>query len=117
MITEGAEAAIPAGTDRFTATVTDGMTTEIPETASLDQNYPNPFNPSTSIRFGLPAESNVTLEVYNLLGQRVATLVNGEMKAGYHTIAFDASSLSSGVYLYRIQAGSFVQTKRMTLLK
>jgi hypothetical protein len=90
---------------------------EIPELYELSQNYPNPFNPSTNIRFSIPQASDVQLEVFNLLGQKVQTLVSGKLNAGMHTVNFDASSLSSGVYLYRIRAGNFVQTKRMLLIK
>ncbi|GAB5409324.1 MAG: hypothetical protein BalsKO_16890 [Balneolaceae bacterium] len=84
----------------------------------LEQNYPNPFNPSTNISFNLPNAANVNLTVYNLLGQKVATLINGKtMTSGSHSVAFNASALSSGVYLYRLEAGSFVSNKRMTLIK
>ena len=89
----------------------------ISEIVTLSQNYPNPFNPSTTIRYGLPSRSHVTLSIFNTLGQQVATLVEGEMEAGYHEVQFDASGLASGVYLYRLQAGDFVQTKRLLLLK
>ena len=116
-IEEGDAVDVPAAADRFTAGVAAEAGTEIPSAATLDQNYPNPFNPTTSIRFGLPASSEVVLDVYNMLGQRIARLVDGEVNAGYHTITFDASNLSSGVYLYRIQAGSFTEVKRFTLLK
>jgi hypothetical protein len=84
---------------------------------ALSQNYPNPFNPSTTIRYGLPNRSHVTLTVFNTLGQQVATLVNGEMEAGYHEIQFDAKGLSSGVYLYRMQTGSHIATKKLILLR
>lgn len=90
---------------------------EIPASFVLKQNYPNPFNPSTTIRFGLAETSDVTLEVFNLLGQRVAVLVNENRSAGFHNVTFDASSLSSGMYIYRIQAGSFVETKKLMLVK
>ncbi|MDT3694753.1 MAG: choice-of-anchor J domain-containing protein [Ignavibacterium sp.] len=83
----------------------------------LSQNYPNPFNPSTSIKFNLPVASNVKLSVFNLLGQEVKTLVNGFKTAGSHTITFDASALSSGIYLYKIEANNFTQTRKMTLIK
>jgi hypothetical protein len=80
--------------------------------------HPNPFNPSTTIHYSLPNRSPVTLRVFNTLGQEVAQLVNDGMDAGYHEVRFDAASgLSSGVYLYRIQAGDFVQTKRLLLLR
>jgi hypothetical protein len=83
----------------------------------LEQNYPNPFNPSTMIEFSIPAESRVALKVYNILGQEVATLVNESLLAGNHAVKFDASRFATGVYLYRITAGSFVSTKKMLLLK
>ena len=90
----------------------------IPETFTLNQNYPNPFNPSSTIQFGIPEASNVRLEVFNLLGQKVSTLVAGDkMQAGWHSVQFDAGNLASGVYIYRIEAGNFVQTKRMMLIK
>lgn len=84
---------------------------------SLEQNYPNPFNPSTSINFTLPITSEVILNVYNLLGQQVSQVLNEKLTAGSHTVSFDASGLSSGIYLYKIEAGDFVLTKRMTLIK
>lgn len=83
----------------------------------LSQNYPNPFNPSTTISFNLPQSGNATLTVYNVLGQQVATLVNGALSAGTHSVPFDASRLASGVYIYELRAGSFVQQKRMMLVK
>ncbi|MCH8566808.1 MAG: S8 family serine peptidase [Balneolales bacterium] len=91
---------------------------EIPRDFALNQNYPNPFNPTTQIEFALPEASNVTLEVFNLQGQRVATLVNNEMRnPGIHSVMFDAAKLSSGMYIYRLQAGSFIQTQKMMLVK
>ena len=83
----------------------------------LMQNYPNPFNPSTTIRYALPERSHVTLTVFNTLGQQVATLAEGEMEAGYHEVKFDASHLAGGVYLYRIQAGNSVQTRKLVSLR
>jgi hypothetical protein len=83
----------------------------------LYDSYPNPFNPSTTIRYALPYSSNVALAVFNALGQQVATLVNGIQQAGYHEVKFDGSNLASGVYFYRIQAGSFVQAKKLILVR
>ena len=91
--------------------------TGTPQTYALSQNYPNPFNPSTKIDFTIPASSQVELKVFNVLGQEVASLVNGTLTAGSHTVTFDASKLASGVYLYKISAGSFVSTRKMVLLK
>jgi len=90
---------------------------EVPTGFVLEQNYPNPFNPSTSIRFNLPQAGPVTLTVYDLFGRAVATLVDGIKPTGSHEVAFDAGHLASGMYLYRLTAGSFVETKRMILLK
>ena len=88
-----------------------------PQTFELSQNYPNPFNPTTEIRFQVPAGSNVKLVVYNLLGQEVAVLVNEKKEAGSYQVAFNAQNLASGVYMYQLKAGSFVQTRKMLLLK
>lgn len=84
---------------------------------SLRQNYPNPFNPTTNIDFSIPKASNVQLVVYNMLGQKVATLVSSFMNAGAYTVDFDASSLATGVYIYRIDAGDFSMQMKMMLLK
>ena len=91
----------------------------LPYEFALDQNYPNPFNPSTSIEFSIASASPVRIEVFNVLGQRVATLLNGNtLPAGRHSVTFDASELTSGMYIYRLQAGSnFSQTRTMMLLK
>ncbi len=90
---------------------------EKPLAFSLSQNYPNPFNPTSNIRFTLPQANNVRLDVYNINGQLVQTLVNSRMSAGEHTVQFDAGTLASGVYIYRIISGNFVQSKKMTLIK
>ncbi len=89
----------------------------IPTKYSLEQNYPNPFNPSTTIRFSLPKAGMVILKVYNILGEEVATLINKEMNAGFHSVSFDALNMASGLYLYRISSGDFVDVKKMLLLK
>jgi hypothetical protein len=89
----------------------------IPFAYSLSQNYPNPFNPSTKISFGLPKAGNVKMVVFDLLGREVATLVNEFRTAGNHTVDFNAASLASGVYFYKIEAGDFTATKKMLLVK
>ena len=89
----------------------------MPKAFALMQNYPNPFNPSTTIRYSLPHKSQVLLTVYNTLGQEVASLVNGDIDAGYHEVKFDGSTLASGVYFYRLQTGTFVDTKKLLLLR
>ncbi len=92
-----------------------------PTKFELLQNYPNPFNPSTTIKFGLQSDAKVTLEVYNTIGQKVATLVNEQMSAGYHQVEFNASNLASGIYFYRITANignkDFNQVKKFILMK
>lgn len=97
--------------------VEDFKSNFIPKSFALGQNYPNPFNPSTRIEFDLPASTFVTLKVYNLLGQEVATLVNGEKVVGRHYAEFDARALSTGVYFYRLATDQFVSTKKMLLIK
>lgn len=94
-------------------TLENGLPTEY----TLEQNYPNPFNPSTSIRFSIPKEQMVTLKVFNVLGQEVATLVNQVMKGGNYSFDFNASKLSSGVYMYKLEAGDFSAAKKMLLVK
>jgi D-alanyl-D-alanine carboxypeptidase len=89
----------------------------LPEAFKLEQNYPNPFNPSTTIKFELPKASMVRLSVYDMLGREVSVLVNERKNAGNHEVRFDASGLSSGVYFYRIQAGTYVETRKLLLLR
>jgi hypothetical protein len=98
-----------------TSTKDDGRGTM--DEFALSQNYPNPFNPSTQIRFSLPSSHVTRLTVYDMLGREVAVLVNGSMPAGAHSVTFDASGLSSGTYIYRLEAGGQVLTRRMTLVK
>jgi len=97
--------------------VGSGQRADVPTTYVLYQNYPNPFNPSTTLRYGLPQKSSVNLVIFNTFGQQVAELVKGEMEAGYHELQFRGEGLASGVYFYRLSAGSFVETKKLLLLK
>lgn len=90
---------------------------ELPKVYALDPAYPNPFDPTMNIRYGLPWKSVVNLTVYDLLGQEVAILVQGEQEAGYHEMRFDASALASGVYIYKLQAGEFLQSRKVLLLR
>jgi hypothetical protein len=89
----------------------------VPDGYLLEQNYPNPFNPSTTIKFGLPESSNVSLKIFNSLGEEVAVLVNENLGAGTYTYRFDASGLPSGIYIYTLQSGDQVISKKMTFLK
>lgn len=90
---------------------------DIPKTYELFQNYPNPFNPVTVIRYSVPQKSFITLKVYDIIGKEIATLVNEEKSAGNYEMKFNGSNLSAGIYLYRIQAGNFVSSKKMVLIK
>ncbi len=90
---------------------------ELPLEYALDQNYPNPFNPVTTIQFSLEKAGRTTLEIYNVLGQKVATLVNGELSAGAHRYQWNASGMASGIYFYRLRSQNFVATKKMILVK
>lgn len=109
----------PCGGDSKTAISGDAQFTipEVPVAYSLGQNYPNPFNPVTEIKYGLPEDVTVLLKVYNVLGQEVLTLVNEFQSAGYKTVSFEANTLPSGVYFYRLQAGTFTELKKMLLAK
>jgi len=105
-------------------TNSEGRITEVKDTESkfllnfeLMQNYPNPFNPTTTIAFSIPQAGNVTLKIFDALGREVSTMVNGFKSAGEYNVEFNASSLASGIYLYRLQAGSFVETKKLVLMK
>lgn len=89
----------------------------LPKEYSLKQNYPNPFNPATKVKFAVPEKSNVLIKVYDILGSEVVTLVNEEMDAGWYDVNFNAAGYSSGVYLLRMEAGSYVNTKKMILMK
>jgi len=89
----------------------------VPSGFNLDQNYPNPFNPTTKISFSLPEANNVSLRIYNTLGQEVQTLISQFMNAGTYEISFDAFDLPAGIYLYSFNAGSFQSVKKMMLIK
>ena len=90
---------------------------ELPINFDLEQNYPNPFNPTTTIKYSVPKLSFVTIKIYDVLGSEVAALVNEEKPVGTYELRWDAENLPSGVYFYQLKAGSFVQTKKMLLLK
>jgi hypothetical protein len=92
-------------------------TNEVPSSYALSQNYPNPFNPTTNIKFNLPKNENVSLKIYDILGNEVQNLVEGVQQAGVYNITVDASNLASGIYFYTLRAGSFVETKKMSLIK
>ncbi|MCG6960344.1 lamin tail domain-containing protein, partial [bacterium BMS3Abin03] len=89
----------------------------IPKEYNLFQNYPNPFNPTTNINYSVPGKSYISLKVYNLLGQEVATLFEGMQLAGNYTVTFNAEELASGVYLYQLRANDYISTKKLILLK
>jgi hypothetical protein len=89
----------------------------LPTDYELFQNYPNPFNPVTKIKFGLPQTSQTKLIIYDVLGREVFTLINGELRGGYHEVEFNASELSSGIYFYRLIANKFTEIKKMILIK
>jgi aminopeptidase N len=99
------------------ASVGDDGSSGEPSSYTLDQNYPNPFNPSTTIRYGLPHNSFVTVTVYNTLGQQVAQLVNEQQQRGYQDVVLRGDGMASGVYFYTLRAGDFVQTKKLVLMK
>jgi len=110
---------VPRGPDDFVnlVSVTDRVEDGIPQAFDLTQNYPNPFNPTTQIQFSLPENAHVTMRIFNVLGQQIKVLVDEYHAAGTYTATFDAASLPSGVYFYSIEAGDYVETKRMMLLK
>ena len=99
-------------------TSSEGVNPDLPVQFDLSQNYPNPFNPSTNIQFSLPKISDVKLEVFNSIGVLVATVIDDQKQAGFHTVRFDASRYSSGMYFYRLIANNAViSTKKMILIK
>jgi len=110
-------------TSRFKLTIRSATLTSqepdaaVPDRVELLQNYPNPFNPVTTINYSIPEQSRVRLEVFDMLGRKVATLLNERVEVGYHQVRFDARNLASGVYIYRLQAGDKTITKKLTLIK
>lgn len=102
-----------------TSSYSDVIETELinPTSFALEQNYPNPFNPSTTIKFSIPVETEVHLNVYNALGQEVAEIINSRLKEGYHEVNFEATNLTSGIYFYRLEADKFVDVKKMIIIK
>ena len=88
----------------------------IPDKPKLGHNYPNPFNPSTKIKFSIPKPEHVKIEVYTIIGQKIEILLNKQMPVGYHEVNFNAKNLSSGIYLYKIEAGEFQDVKKMVLI-
>ncbi len=113
----GPESQIVAANRGSREIIVAGEEARTPAQVTLDQNYPNPFNPRTTISFSLPAETHVTLDVFDVSGRLVASLVDEMRGAGRHAIDFNASSLASGVYFYRLNAGGVVEQKKMVLLK
>ncbi len=110
------------GIINYGITGVDDPSTNMPTAIALNQNYPNPFNPETNIEFALPTAQNVTLQIYNLLGQTVKTLVSGQMDAGYHTARWNGtnengSQVPSGVYFFRLSTDNFTKTNKMILLR
>jgi hypothetical protein len=105
------------GSDNITVSVQEPRSKAVPHEYQLSQNYPNPFNPFTQINYSVPRSSTITLKVYNLLGQEVASLFEGSRQAGNYTAILDGNKLASGVYLYRLVAENFVDTKKLVLLK
>jgi len=97
--------------------ITDGADSTIPENYVLEQNYPNPFNPTTNIRFGLKENGHVTMTIYNSRGEQVMQLLDGELTAGFHTVRFNATDLSSGVYFYQIRVNNVAIAKKMIVMK
>ena len=88
-----------------------------PKEFKLEQNFPNPFNPTTTIQYQLPLDAKVTLKVYDILGSEVATLVNEDQESGYKEFRFNATNIASGMYIYRLQAGNYISTKKMMVVK
>ena len=102
---------------QYTLTGVPGINPGIPERYSLSQNYPNPFNPVTVISFDIPKAGHTSLKIYDLLGNLVYTLINGELNEGKYTYNFDGSDIASGTYVFKLESGNFSETKKMVLVK
>ena len=100
--------------DPITGIADEGV---VPEKYELSQNYPNPFNPETVISYSIPKTEEVSLVVYNLIGEEIARLIDESKHSGNYTVEWNASNVASGIYFYRLQAGDFIQTRKMVLLK
>jgi hypothetical protein len=100
-----------------TTTSADLKFDELPQQYFLNQNYPNPFNPITTISYSLPKRSLVQIKIFDILGKEIATLVNEQKSTGTYSVQFNGSALASGIYFYKMQAGSFTETKKLILLK
>ena len=114
---KGTRPDIGAAEDPWPVDVPDSRTANLPSVFALEQNYPNPFNPATVIRYEVPSVAAVKLVVYDLLGRAVAVLANETMAPGRYEVRFDATGLASGVYLCRLTAGDFAQTRKMVVLR
>jgi Secretion system C-terminal sorting domain len=108
---------LPGVDSSHTATSVAEQPRNLPQQFELEQNYPNPFNPSTHIRFAIVERAATTLKVYNILGEEVRTLVNGDLAQGDYDVVFDAAGLASGVYLYRLQSGTSVRVRKLMVLR
>ncbi|MCB0315264.1 MAG: T9SS type A sorting domain-containing protein, partial [Calditrichaeota bacterium] len=120
--TSGYTLSVSGGLAKFTNSGPEKSDRIIPEVFSLGQNYPNPFNPTTSIQVAVPEKALVTLEIYDITGRKIQTLLNDEQEPGVYTVSWDGTNqfgekVSSGIYFYRMAAGKFIQTRRMMLLK
>jgi 6-phosphogluconolactonase (cycloisomerase 2 family) len=107
-------------TGMFSSSIITGIknsSSELPINYTLMQNYPNPFNPSTTIQFALPKEGRISIKIFNILGKHIATLLDGFQSAGYHEVTVNMDSFSSGIYFYQMRVGSFIETKKMMLMK
>lgn len=103
------------GSFKYSSTIE--VNVALPKDFCLEQNYPNPFNPSTEIKYSIPEDAKVNISLYSITGQLVNVVVDEQQSAGYHSVRFDASRISSGVYFYQMTAGGFRQIKKLTILK